>query len=665
VNKKMLKKIVNKKILLLLGLLLFPLFVEGFALDPVMTILQGTAEHVGPWLTIFMVCFFIFVLGVFALALTTSLLQAIIEITPEALTVLQGESAVVVQAGWNFTVGIANMMLLVAFIFIAITLVLGNENFALKKSLPKIVAVALLMNFTLLFVGMGIDISNFLFNSVASQFSEESGNVLWNAINPLLIKTGPLVLGGVSFLGTLLSWNLTVMGTVVARTIIGFGFLALLPFIIQFLMYGLVLLSLSGLFMLFFFIFLARILIIQILAIVAPLAFFCLIFDETKNFWSKWLHHLIQWLFVGVVFIFLMYVGLALAPIVGTIVEPLVDATNWPFWLKWWSGEIISHLVLLVYFFVILGFIRQFIPDLAKAAVTQAKKAVQAVAPYGDAIKKGSKLGRLRRIQERAKEDVNYKKRKEENLYAAPIDRGGLLQRQLSRAGANYKRLTSKEYENAINAGQEKFKDTEEKLKGQGKEGYEGAFKNAVASEDYTKALASFFAAVKEGKNSDLLYNMVNKDPELERKLSAEASLYGKEKDYKKFVIPTKEIERINSTGTAKEKEEKLQNFLLQYSNSDMEKMASIFTKAANDKTNPSDMKNVELLLKQLVKSSEGMQRAYVKGSEREGMQVLYKMAKADPNPAIEKDFCRAMGKGTTRALMSDEMRRTYEKTKK
>lgn len=658
-DKKMLNKIFNKKILLLLGLLVFPFFVEGFALDPVMTILQGSAEQVGAWLTIFMVCFFICIVGLFALAVSTSLLQAAIEIMPEALTVLQGDAAMVVKAGWNFTVGIANMLLLIAFIFIAISLVMGQEGFALKKSLPRIVGVALLMNFTLLFVGMGIDISNFLFNSVAIQFTEEGGNILWNAVKPLFMNIGPLILGGVSFLAGLLALNLGVVTSIVARTIIGFGFFIFLPFILQFLMYGVITLLLAGIFLLFFFIFIARIFIIQILAIFAPLAFFCLIFDSTKKYWDMWLEHLVQWLIVGVAFIFLMYVGLALAPIVGTITEPLLDSTDWPFWLKWWSGEIISHIILLIYFLVILGFLRSFIPKLASAAIAQVKSVIKTVSPYADAIKDGSKKGRLHNIQERAKEDAAYRKKKEENLYAAPIDKGGLLQKQWSHARTHYKRLTSKEYESAIKAGEEKFKDVEESLKGQGKEGYEGAFKRAIADKDYTRALATYFAATKAGKMSNL-YDIVNKDPELERKLSAESALYGKEKDYKKFVTPIKEINKLTRTGTDREKGEKLQNFLVQYSNGDMEKMASVFTKTINNKSNPTDMKNVELLLKQLLKSSEGLQKAYVKGAEKDGMQILYNVAKTESR---EKDFCRTMAKGPSKTLMSDEMKRTYERT--
>jgi hypothetical protein len=127
-----------------------------------------------------------------------------------------------------------------------------------------------------------------------------------------------------------------------------------------------------------------------------------------------------------------------------------------------------------------------------------------------------------------------------------------------------------------------------------------------------------------------------------------------------------KEIDRLNKTGTAEEKKEKLQNFLLQYSNGDMEKMATIFTKTANDKSNPTDMKNVELLLHQLVVSSKGMQKAFLKGGEREGMETLYKSAqtlqKKDPSSTVEKDYCKMVAQTPSRLFMNPGMKATAAK---
>ena len=325
--------------------LVLPQAVDGVLLDPIIAALQGTAAQVGPPMTFFMVSFLIFLLGTAAIFISTTLLQATIETTPEALTVLSGDAALVVQAGWNFTVGIANMALLIAFITIAISIILGFDNFSFKKALPKLVVVALLMNFTLLFVGMGIDISNFLFNSVAGQFSADGGNILWDAMEPLRVSTATTIIGTGAFLVGLYIANVSGIGALASQVAFA-TFIPVLPFILEFLVMGIIMLLLSSVFLLFFFILIARVFIVQILAILAPLAFFCLIFDETKKWWGMWLHHLVQWLFVGVLFIFFMYIGLALAPLIGTTTDPLVDLFPW--WLKWWGGNILSHIVLLI-----------------------------------------------------------------------------------------------------------------------------------------------------------------------------------------------------------------------------------------------------------------------------------------------------------------------------
>jgi hypothetical protein len=662
-DKKMKNNKINKKLFLVFGFLflVFPFFVNGFALDPLMTILQGSAEHVGPWLTMFIVFFFIFIVGILALAITTSLLQAIIEITPEALTVLQGDAAAIVQAGWNFTVGIANMLLLLAFVFIAISLALGQENFALKKSLPRLIGVAFLMNFTLLFVGMGIDISNFLFNSIANQFLESGGNILWKAITPLLVRVGPTILGTIAFLIALMAMNLGVITSVVARGVIGLGFVTLLPFILEFLINGVIMLFLSGTFLLFFFILLARIIIIQFLAIFAPVAFFCLIFDGTKKYWDMWLEHFIQWLFVGVVFIFLMYVGLALAPLVGTLVDPLVDATKWPLIIKWWGGGIVSHIVLLVYFLVILGFTRKFVPALAKAAIEQTKSAIKTVAPYVDAIKDGTKSRKIADLQRRAASNKDWKDKQEKNMYAAPIEKGGFLEKQLSHAQAHYRRYASKPYKEAIDSGKEDFKKVGEDLKGESKKGYESAFAHAVADKDYKKALATYLAAKNAGKNLTTLHETVAKNPELEKKLNKEAEIYGKEKDYRNFVTPEKELSRIIKTSKPAERDDKIREFVSLYSPGDMEKIAPVFAKMATDKSKPVDMGNVELLLKQILKSSDGLQRSFVKGGEKEGMSVLYNVAKKEPD--LGKSFYDRMNKGPSKTLITDAMRKDHSPT--
>lgn len=382
----------KKKILAGIFLLVFlfsPHLADGFALDPAMTALQGLSEATGPVFAAIIASFFLFLIGSTALWISTSLLQGVIDITPEALTVLSGEAAPLVQIGWNFTTGIVNMLLVVAFVAIAISIIIGVDTFGLKKALPKLIMVAFLVNFTLLFVGMGIDITNFLFNSIGNQFSADEGNILWEAITPLFDLTNKLIHGILSLLaGYAVTLSIPYVGVAVQAAWLAV-LIIFLPTMLQLTIYGIIALMMSGVFFLFFAILLARIFIIQILAILAPLAFFCLIFNETKKWWVMWLEHLVQWLFVGVIFIFLMYVGLALAPTVGSLFEVVTD--DFPTWISFYTGDIISHIVLLIYFAVILGLCKKFIPAMAQAMIKQGHAAIKAASPFVGAVGGGGK----------------------------------------------------------------------------------------------------------------------------------------------------------------------------------------------------------------------------------------------------------------------------------
>ncbi len=396
--------------------------VMGNLMDPISVSLDAISEKVGPWATVIILAFLFFVLSGALLMIVTNLLQGAIENSIESLNILQGETAIVVHAGWNFMAGIANMMLLIGFIVIAIAIIMGSESYGLKKAMPKLILVAFLVNFTLLFVGIGVDITNIIFNTIASRFSEDGGNMLINAVSPLLTDLWPA--GIAIFVGFFISWLVAAINpftALAAHAVMAFGFLALIPFILQFVIIGSIMLLLSGVFFTFYAVFVARTLIISILAILSPLAFFCLIFPATKKWWEMWLHHLIQWLFVGIAFMFFMYIGLALAPLVMRIGEDSIALH--PF-LKFWTGNLVSYIILLIYFVIILGIVKKFIPELASAAIAQAKSAAAVVAPYaqftGSMVAKGYKNQYASSVAQRMAADPGFRAARQDALNTVP-----------------------------------------------------------------------------------------------------------------------------------------------------------------------------------------------------------------------------------------------------
>lgn len=388
---------------------LIPDQAHGFVFDLAQTQLAALSERTGPFAAFFIYTFLFFIIGYLALLIATSLLQGIITITPTALTVTGGDAAEFVRAGWNLSAGIVNLLLIIAFIVIAFAVILGSEKIQFKKALPMLIVVALLVNFTLLFVGIGIDVSNFLFNTVATQFmvaDGENGNIFFNALKPLfdfsLEQAGAVMYYiGISTVALLVPY-----ANVLVQVGWAVGALLSLSSVLQFIFYGAIMWSLSAIFLVYFVVFLARIFIIQILAIFAPLAFFCLIFDNTKKWWSKWLNALVEWLFVGVIFIFLMYIALALAPMVWSLAAPFQDM--FPDMLNWFTGDIVSYLVLLIYFVVVIGIAKSFVPAAANAIISQASGVAKAATPWAGALKKGGARyyrNKVKRSEERMKQE--------------------------------------------------------------------------------------------------------------------------------------------------------------------------------------------------------------------------------------------------------------------
>ena len=404
----------------------------GWVFGAAQTALQSLSEITGPLFSLVFYSFIAVLVGVALLWISTTLLDWVIDITPEALTVLSGEAATVVQVGWNFTSGIVNMLLMVLFVIVAISFILGTDSYGLKKALPKLIMVAFLVNFTLLFVGMGIDISNFLFNSIANQMGTDTGTMIRDAMYPLIEFGEGIWMWASAFLTRLVPKMLTPYLGLAVQAAWLLNFQTFLSLIIQYFVMGAVMIMMSGLLFLFFAILVMRIFIVQILAILSPIAFFCLILPSTEKWWKKWLEHLTEWLLYGVAFIFLIYVGLAFAPLVLNITRPVTDHLPW--WLDWFGAdEFLPYVVLLIYFAAIFSVCRNFVPSLAKTVIEQGKAAVlQSVAPMVGAWGKGSQRSVSKKVKDFALGETKDKEgskttRKDEWDKAGMRDPGGSI----------------------------------------------------------------------------------------------------------------------------------------------------------------------------------------------------------------------------------------------
>jgi len=200
-----------------------------------------------------------------------------------------------VRQVWGFMKDLANIGLILGMVFIAIATILRASKYNAKAILWKLLVIALLVNFSLVITGMLVDIFNF--------FSVYFLNL---AINPNQIAISNSIEGGYGYVTVVNSlagtnnisnaWtNVNDFGQflIIAAVLIITGLLTLIAILIGFV-------SL-----------IVRAFVIFMCLAVSPLAFISWIFPITKNFWKTWSSQLLKWLSFGVIFTFVLYIGLS------------------------------------------------------------------------------------------------------------------------------------------------------------------------------------------------------------------------------------------------------------------------------------------------------------------------------------------------------------------
>jgi hypothetical protein len=294
----------------------------------------------------------------------------------------------IVRIGWDFVAGIANMFLILIFIACAFAIILKIESFQVKKVLPMLIIVALLMNFSLVFIGMLIDVANIFYNT----FLPPPETSLIREL------TGPFIESGVSSVATqiaaiIASAKLKItpfVGPFFHSVFIAVIPIIILPNIIHLVLQTIISIILIIIFFLYIVIFAGRIFIIQILAILSPLAFLALILPQTKQLWDKWWKWLLEWLFVGIFLLFFLRLGFLLF----SLFEEDHDLRIPISWFVIGEGGIGSYfwfyLFVIIYLGIALYIAKKFIPEYAEQGITAAK----AVLTKGTLVKTAALGGR-------------------------------------------------------------------------------------------------------------------------------------------------------------------------------------------------------------------------------------------------------------------------------
>jgi len=379
--------------------------------------LAGVEEAAAPLIAAFIKLFLYFIAGYLALLVSATLFNVVTS-DPNWFSL----SSPIVKSGWSFMVGLADMFLILILIFIAICFILKIETFKTKKTLVNLIIVAFLLNFSLLFVKIIVDVPIFAFNTFNTAAGGNISGLISQVISPL---TGSMTI------------IITVWGLFIAALAISFmtpiaafaqlGFIVLFPFLIPFLGVAAFFIwaafLLAGIFFTYVFLFGVRAVILAIFAILAPLAFLALILPQTKKYWNMWLKTVIEWAFLGVVLLFFIVLGFKglryLTPSEYLEKNPYAGNVGIIEALKQWF---IYYFFLFIYLLFVAGISKKLMPSFAEGMISGAKQLggmiwTTGIKPIGEATWKGA--GRAA-AEQKGKEELAKEVAKERGIPYKP-----------------------------------------------------------------------------------------------------------------------------------------------------------------------------------------------------------------------------------------------------
>jgi hypothetical protein len=239
-------------------------------------------------------------IAVFVSASLSALALKIMTVSLAALINVPIIGADIVVRGWDFVRNFANLFFILFFVIIGLATILKIESYKFQKTLPLLILMALLVNFSLVLVGLVADVGNILTGLFVSEIQSQGSN--WNVINSL----GDSYIRGI---GAIFTMDFDTIGDIwlVGLAYISYGVVLSVFFFMMVCVFWVVIFLLT-----------ARIAILWLLAILSPLAFVSYIFESTrKMIWTKWFQALVQWSLLAVpilFFMFLSFTTLQLAP---------------------------------------------------------------------------------------------------------------------------------------------------------------------------------------------------------------------------------------------------------------------------------------------------------------------------------------------------------------
>ncbi len=231
----------------------------------------------------------------------------------------------IVKVGWEVTRDFSNMFFILFMVIIAFATILRTEKYGIKQLLPKIILIALLINFSLVICSVIIDFSNVAANFFIKDINQTTGKggVSGNFVDSLNLfsthtvmeceklpnepvwpadGTGP---PGPSLQEQCIESRTTPAAAQIGSDVITFAISmtvgALTMLIAAFVLFA------GGVMLLI------RIVIIWFLVILVPFVFVCYIMPALRENWQKWWKTFLQWCFFAPAYAFFIWLAMKIS----------------------------------------------------------------------------------------------------------------------------------------------------------------------------------------------------------------------------------------------------------------------------------------------------------------------------------------------------------------
>lgn len=205
----------------------------------------------------------------------------------------------IVDIGWTFTRDFANIFFILVLVFIGLATILQLRDYQAKKSLPKLLLVIFLINFTPVIVGFIVDMANIVTNFFIVRTGDISATDIVAKVWKQIVEESLSEL--IAPIENIMSLIREMMGIIV------YGIVAIAFFLLGSWVYFWVMLA-----------FFLRIVNLWILMILAPIAFLSYVFPPSKEVkrifpnvlhWDGWWEELLQWALLGIPLGFFLYLS--------------------------------------------------------------------------------------------------------------------------------------------------------------------------------------------------------------------------------------------------------------------------------------------------------------------------------------------------------------------